>query len=100
MKRIYLLPKISLYFTERVIIGNFLVLLNFFFYETVLPFSLRQFFGFFFKNVKKSVFSTRIKLRCLVTNNPRIYNSKYGLSRRELRRCCLLGRLEGFIKSS
>lgn len=99
MKKKYLQPKFKFKFLQLFKQNNYNNLIFFFISQNSFSKNYRQFFAFFFKKYKLNNFSTRARFRCLLTNNPRVYHYKFFLSRHELRKNMLLGRIEGFFKS-
>lgn len=100
MKLNYLKKKNQYYFSIFLKFSHLSLLFKFFFFSYKLFFKFRQYIAFFFKKLRPSSFFLRNKLRCILSNYNKVYNYKFYLSRKELRRCFLSGRLEGFVKSS
>jgi ribosomal protein S14 len=73
--------------------------LKFFLKSFIIPIQFRQLTAKHYNKFKYFHFNKRIKFRCMFTNNSKIYHKKYGLSRKELRRNFMLGKIEGFVKS-
>lgn len=99
MKKIYSQIKYKNFFFQIFKQNNYKNLLFFFMSQKFFSSNYKQFFAFFFKKYKLKCMANRARFRCLLTNNPRVYNKKFFLSRHELRRNLLLGRFEGFFKS-
>jgi hypothetical protein len=81
MKLNYFLPKLRYkvkHIFRKELIYN---LTHFFIFNYRLPYVFRQQISYALRVIERDDHFTEVKFRCPLTNNPRIYNLNYGLSR-------------------